>query len=218
MATLVAPGVARFTISGTVSGTTTWANIWDCRILGSTETDRADLCAQYAGLILQTWDTTIATRVHEAVVATQCSWVDLDSIDGSTGAVTTGLTVPGPFNGGQTGAIATTNIAGLATKNVTSARGARNGRWYQVGYIESQIDGNIMTGSNFTTARQTYVDFLTQLTDPAAIEDGSFLPCVVHTRNVGTPSNPVIEYTGNDVIQQFVFQPLMATQRRRLRR
>lgn len=218
MASIVAPGVARFTISGTVAGTDTWANIWDCRILGSTEVDRAELCRLYAGWLLQTWDTTIATRVHEAVVATQVAWVDLDSATGSTGAVTTGLTVSGPFNGGQTGAISTTNIAGLATKNVTSARGSRNGRWYQVGYIESQIDGNIMTGANFTAAAGTYTAFLDAVTDPEEIPEGSFLPVVVHTRNDGTPTNPNIVYAGNDVIQSFVFQPRMATQRRRLRR
>lgn len=216
---LVAPGVIRFTLNGTVEGTHTWANIWDVRALGSTEQDRADLALRYAGHLLDAWNETIATLLHNTVVLDNVSWVDLDSEEGSTGETSVGFETTGPYAGDRTGFVAPVNTAILATKNVTSARGRRRGRMYIPGMPEAEISAGTLNNNYVTDANTQLANFLEEVTDPDELSTwGSFLPVVVHTENIGTPENPNIVYLDDSVITSLRAQSLAATQRRRLRR
>lgn len=212
---LVAPGVVRFAINGTFAGTRPWTNIWDVDMLAPIGESRELACLAYANEIVPVWDGSIAQSISEQVVMTDITWVDLDSETGSTGAIST--TGGAGTEGDQTGPVLPANVAVLATKQAASARGSRNGRMYIPGLPESDADGLDISAGALATLNDRLDAFLTALTDPASVQPVAAQPVVLHTRNIGTPSNPNIVYAGHDPILTLVAQSRLATQRRRLR-
>jgi len=215
---LIAPGVARFTLNGTNAGSNTWANIWDARMLGDVAADRAEACSIYAQLIIDVWSYSISSSQTDDVTLTSVSWVDLDSAEGSTGSQSLGFAELPPYVGAQSGAGSPLQVSVLAIKGGSSQRGSRNGRMFIPGIPEADADEANMASGPLGVLNDRLETFLFALTDPSDIPDFSVLPCVVHTRNVGTPQNPEIEYVSNSVITSLQAVPRLATQRRRLRR
>lgn len=215
---LIAPGIVRYTLSGTIGGTKKWANIWDVDILIAGEQTREDACREYAEVLMANWVQNVMLSLSIAIALTEVSWVDLDSADGSTGSINTTPLDPGPYEGAETGEAITPQTSVLVTKVASSARGSRNGRMYLAGFRESDIDFDRLD-SGYAAIVQTRMDsFLATVTDPAELSPSSCLPCVVHTRNAGTAENPNIVYTGRGVIQRLEVNLETATQRRRQRR
>lgn len=210
---LIAPGCMRFTVSGTIDGGGSWANIWDVRVLADVANDRGVVARDYASVLINQWVAQLAPIVTSNVGLTSVSWVDLDSADGSVGTVA-GTASPGLRNAAPT----PNNVAILVTKAGTGTRGQRTGRWYQVGIPEGEADWQSLTGNYRSEAQDAFTGWLEETTDPEGV-DASVLPTVIHTRR-SDPDDPTSElvYTGNSLITGMIVQTRMATQRRRLRR
>lgn len=215
---LIANGVVRFSLNGTAAGEVTWANIWDVWMGGVADADRPARCQTYAGLLMEWWESNIALSLTDDIILTSVAWVDLDSADGSTGLVTDGPNTSPPYTGALAQIPSPVNSAMLVTKVGASQRGSRNGRMYLLGFPEVEA-GNTTLGTSYAEVLQERLDtFLSQTTDPAEIPEEGINPCIVHTRNEGTPENPNIVYAGMSFITGLTLQTRLATQRRRLRR
>ena len=221
MAAIVAPGVCRFTVNQTFAGQPV-ANIIDMRIdtTGSV-ISRHDAILDQAAKIIDGWDDRIRISQADDLSCNSVSWVDLDEADGETGerSVTSATTWPAVGGGGS--APFSANVAVLITKTLEqSSRNRRNGRMYLCGGAETWTTAgapNQVDAATRTTLNSNLALFLSGITS----ENGAFGydsdMCVVHTRNAGTPENPDIVFDGNSDVLSLTVQPLLATQRRRLR-
>lgn len=92
---LIAPGVARFSIIGSIAGQDV-INVIDIKFSPADLESRAEGCARLAGDLLNQWSDHILPTLCNEYTAIEVRWVDLDSISGSTGAVnsTDGSTWP----------------------------------------------------------------------------------------------------------------------------
>ena len=221
MAPLIAPGIARFTVNQSFAGQPV-ANILDVRIdtTGSLDS-RLEACTECARDILSNWDDHIRISQADDLTCLSVSWVDMNSESGSTGEVTTGTGAVWPAVGGGGSAPFSANVAVLVTKVLeTGTRNRRNGRMYLCGGAETwttagapnQVDAATRATLNANLA--TFVNDVNNGGDP--FEAQWFLG-VTHTTNVGTPEEPDIVFDGFSDLSAMVVQPLLATQRRRLR-
>lgn len=215
---LVAPGVARFTYNGDFGGPgSAWANVIDIDMLGDVSIDRAEMCLLMAGVLGKAWVDHIAENVVSSVTLRDVSWVDLDSATGSTGSTTDFVDVDAPQSGTNVGDMLARNTCYLIKKGGGSQRGARSGRWYVPGINEEEAGEVNISAERVTQFNADLLFYLGQITDPVFDPAFSAQPVVVHTRNTGTPSAPNIIYTGKTPITTMTCDPIMATQRRRLR-
>ena len=214
MAGLIAPLIARFTVSGT-SSTGVWANVFDYQLLAGTETDRAEICAAHAAVIGSAFAAEFIPYMTNSSSLQQVSWVDLDDADGSTGSVANIVV------GSDTTDPATTNTSVLIRKIAPGGgRAARNGRMYFGNISEAAVTTGILDGTFQSALQSDANQFLQSTTDPSQPNFGDYSAemVVVHTTNVGTPSNPVYEYAGDNFVTALQVDSLAATQRRRMRR
>lgn len=214
---IVAPGVCRYYVNQTYRDRRV-VNIIDLVVndtVGPTSRDEAVNSA--AGDVLDAWDQYIRGGQSELLRCDTVSWVDLNSEDGSTGEISSTADTTWPAFGGALGQALPSNVAILVTKQTSSRRGSRNGRMFVAGLTEQNCVGNLIEGGFLSTITADYGDFTEALTETGVIADYQTFPTVVHTRNVGTPSAPVIEYVDNTQITSFSPQATVATQRRRLR-
>lgn len=217
----IVPGVCRFTYNGSYEGRPI-ATVLDFRIdTTGAFTSRSEAIADQASTLVSAWSACIAPVVSNQFQLESVDWLDLDEADGSVGSISGGL----PDSGALETAPFPGNVAVLITKEVIRQRGLRNGRWYQVGYVESGTatsTPNALGGGDLDLLQAAYNDWLDaanhENADPFFYDSNL---CVVHilTREEPVPPATVgAPLTGesNDVTALSV-QSLLATQRRRLR-
>lgn len=185
MAALVAPGICRFTVNGTYAERPI-ANIVDMQIdTTGTTTDRDDACFRMAGVLLNQWTDDILPLVADNYQATSVSWVDLNSLTGSTGERTSTDAETWPASGEGTQAANSSAIAFRVDKSSVARRGQRQGRMYLVGVPESATeDGspNTLIGGVVTAMNSALASFLDNIRQEDA-DPGNYQSrmVVVHT-------------------------------------
>lgn len=216
--TIVAPGICRYTVHGTL-GTRPTANILDFRIdtTGSTES-REEAIEAMCGIIINEWSDHVLPQVCAPYTATSVSWVDLDEEDGSTGSRTSTGQETWPKVATRSGTPAPANTSVLVTKVGSSRRGQRNGRLYLAGPPEGEVGTQNLT-STYQAAVQASMESMLGNMNQSETTLGEYesYMVIVHTRDVGTPGNPDIVFTGSSDVSALSVSGTAATQRRRLR-
>lgn len=212
---LVFGGVCRYTIEGTILGAPC-ANVLDIAIdtAGGSGTARQDGVEAVAERLVDIWPNNVLSTSYSFDAV---SWVDLDSQDGVTGSVTASATNNLPQDGGHGGDPYTAAVAILINKVTTARRGQRQGRMFVPGLVELDVSGNFIIPAWRTTLGDSFDLFLEQL--EAVDTTFTFAPklVVVHTRNTGTPANPVIVADGTSEVTALAVNARVSTQRRRNR-
>jgi hypothetical protein len=210
MPPIVAPGVCRFTLHGTVNARP-WAAVFDMDIDSDILGDRNINIRDQAQVFLNEWIDHIRQGCSVSTQLTSVSWVDLDSLDGTTGEradATAPRVMPGV--GVISGDAAPGNAAVLAIKTTDGGRGTRGGRTYWAGVAESHTTLNALTSAALTTWNSTTEDFLAGVNQD---HDGAFdydsRMQVLHAP--GGVFESMAEVTDYSPVS------LLATQRRRLR-
>lgn len=211
MAALVAPGCARFTVNAVYSGQPV-ANIIDMQVdtTGSPET-REQALFDAAGDIINNWDDHVRALLCAPYVAQSVSWVDLNSLDGSTGERSTTSDTTWPAVGGSAAQAFPGSVALRIDKRQDGGRRARNGRMYLVGINEGgQGNGtnNTWDGGILTTFNTAMAAFLSGINDQLPGSDVQKQMVVIHTVD-----GAFVSYSDVTALQA---NPLVASQRRRL--
>lgn len=217
----IVPGVCRYTINGRNQGRAI-ANVLDYRIdTTGSPTSRPDAIEALAGVLINEWCDSILPRLTNEYQFLSVSWVDLDEEDGSTGArtVTSQETLP------QFGTLATpslvSNVALLVEKNIPRQRGRRNGRMFINGLDEDATapdTPNTLPGTQVTAWNAALAAFLgdTQQNVPYTAD-----MVVTHILTYDPPLTPggrPRPATGDHaIVSSLTVDPVLATQRRRLR-
>lgn len=212
---IVAPGVTRFTVSGTYAGQPV-ANVLDFRYAAVTGAvpDRPVANQAMAEQIEQAYkDSGMFARLSTQLSYTETSWVDLDSLDGDVGSFTWTSAGTGTNTNGMPG-----NVALRLNKTASGQRGARPGKIYLPGVGENETSGNVndLTGANITAWQGIADAFYTALTDTIAVEADSFagVLVIVRTRRPSPDADPI--YVGYSIVQGLQVQSRLSSQRRRL--
>lgn len=215
---LVAPGICRYSLNHTYLGRPA-VNILDIHLIGSGPggPGRETKIERMGRKIIDSWVGTIMQSLSSSTTFNSVSYVDLDSEDGVTGTVVAGDGVSLPQAGAGAGAPISANTTTLVTKQGLSARGQRNGRWFLTPPTEDNINGNTIAGS-YVTALQGRLDtFLLDMINGDDPDVGTTSMAIVHTKNTGTPTDPIITWTGNTDVIKLVANNQVASQRRRNR-
>jgi hypothetical protein len=224
----VVNGVCRYTINGSMNGRAV-ANVLDVFIdTTGTVTARPTAVQAFAGIVLDAWHNRILPTICAVYTAQSVTWVDLDSATGTVGSRASTPTHTWPFAGTNAIAAQAGNACALMHKNLSSTRGSRKGRMYLPGLAESYTDPaapNVLTTSAisaYTTALNSfYNDVHLTAGGPFAYDTH---PVVSHvlTREPIDPAHPdrvPAPLTGVGItVTSFTIDPVLATQRRRLRR
>lgn len=206
---LIVPNVARYTVEGTYLDAPV-ANVIDMFIpdgwAGYTRDDAVELVGRN---VLTGWYDEILPVMKGQYIATEVSWVDLNTADGSTGTVVIGnrAEVTLPYPGAIGGEPYTAAVATLVTKNTVARRGERQGRMFLCPPGESDIVGNTIGSDYLNALNSALSDFVEYL---YAGTDNTTYPVVVHQAAGGTfgTSTPVTGMTA---------RARVSTQRRRNR-
>jgi len=221
----VVPGVCRFTVNGTVNQRPC-ANVVDYFVdtTGSTMS-RDTACYNLAGVILNQWSSDIISKLNSNYQAQQVGYVDLNAPDGSVGARSVSGGNTWPKNGTLLNAPMVGNTAYLVRKLISGKRNARSGRLYLPGVGESDTDtaspNQILTAVR--TALQTVCSSFLTTTAAESAGVGSYASWMVVTKitgryppeegqEIGSPSTGI-----SNRVTSLLVDPLLATQRRRLR-
>lgn len=214
---LIAPNIVRYTINGTYLGRPT-ANIMDMYVEDETGVGtREDRIPQVADILQGAWDQHILPNQSSSFTAVSVSWVDLNSEDGVIGTVSSGAGGVWPAPGETGGNPYTGAVACLITKAATARRGQRQGRMFLPGLTEAYVSGNEIDSTYLNDLQPALDLFVNQITYSDLAPFEGFWPVVVHTRNDGTPTNPVIVFTGASRVEEMSAQVRVASQRRRNR-
>lgn len=216
---LIVPGVARFAVNQTLAGRNV-VNVLDYRIdtTGSTMS-RDDAVAGQAGSIVEQWADLIVDQQVNDVSFVSVSWVDLNSSSGSTGTATTGGGYTLPVPGLGTAAPLPGNAAVLVRKNAGGGRATRSGRLYLAGMSEvgtSTTNGNELDPAVVSGVTAAFTSFLANTNEVDTFGTAFSSEMVVVHITARDADNKPIAGVGNPVTSM-VCDPLLATQRRRLR-
>lgn len=186
MAALVAPGICRYAINGSYAGRAV-VNILDMKIdtTGST-ISRDEAIEAQAELIIDGWTVQVLDYlVVDNYSANELTWVDLDSLTGSTGAKSSTAVSNWPDNGLGAQEPMPGNVALRVNKRTNAARGERQGRMYLCGVAENQTDNanpNALSSAFVTGGNERLADLLTDITkETVGPSDWSSQLHVVHT-------------------------------------
>lgn len=214
MPPLVAPGVCRFSSYGTIFDRP-WACIIDMHIDSQDGSERPGYIADQAEVINNEWIDHLRPRFSSDWRLLGTKFVDLNSLTGVTGDVTTATaprTMPSVGAGVANGV--PPNTALLVKKMAAGGRSARNGRWYLAGITETQVAGNNITASELSPYQTGLNDFRSGINQsgknppPLTGTYDSELVVVHTTAGVFTSFTPVTSLQA---------QARPASQRRRLR-
>lgn len=214
MATLVAPDMVRLAFNGSMAGQDI-VNILDVAVTDyGLGLSRDDAVFEMVGDALNNFADHVVPLLTDNYSFNSVSWVDLDSLDGSTGERTSTADTSLPLNGQDTGAPMPGGVALLVTKVNSGGRRTRNGRWYLSGIAEGVTDPSNPNTANaqfVTTANTALEAFRSGIEgiEEVGVNNYTSSPNVIHTVNGN--------YVGRDKITAFVVQPTLATQRRRQR-
>lgn len=215
-APIVAPGICRFTIHGQYAGQEI-ANVLDIDIDSDAGTDRDNNIVDQAEIIVSAWVTHICPNLSNTYQADEVSWLDLNALDGSVGVTTTGTGPDFPQVGGVGGNPMPGSISYMVTKNVAAKRGARKGRMFLVGVPESvtsSLEPNLVLSATVIALNTALAQFLADVNQNGGAY-GSHLK-VLHTKNNGTPEDPIIIYNGQSEVTSLIASSKIHSQRRRL--
>lgn len=211
---LVVGGVCRFTYDMTY-GDRDCHNVVDMHIFDrSVATSRHDAITDQAQILADQWSADLAEHFPPALTLNAVSWVDLDTETGEIGSLDVGE------SGTDNTVCFPGNVAVLVTKNVTSERGSRKGRFFVMGYPEASTDSaevNVLTDSARDAFQDDWDDWLGNVNQDGAIDPPSYKSnlVVVHItdRDVdGHPSAGVYH-----TVSGLTVESRLSTQRRRLR-
>lgn len=219
---LVVGGLVRFAINQRYGGNVV-TNIWDVHVDGHGTADRPGAANNLAGIILDAWSVNVLANQSNTMAAESVSWIDMNSADGQTGSRSTTATRTWPAVGPNTDPGMPGNVSVLVRKITDGGRGQRNGRMYLAGIAEAftaATTHNELSPSIVTTINGRMADFLTAVDGDhdlggvtAAYTANSVVTRVLTRDPDGKP------LTGDfATIQSLIVDPLLATQRRRLRR
>lgn len=218
---LVVPDICRFTVNQELEGNNI-ANIIDCQVdTTGSSMSREEAIEQLAGVIIDAWGAGPLSYQVNDLSLVSVSWVDLDEADGSTGTRTTTGTYTLPVTGDSVGAPLPANTSVLVKKTLaTGGRAHRSGRMFIAGFPEdatatdngNRLDTAVATGVQ--TVMDTFLEDLVQ-TDPLGTQYASEMVVVHVTARDGDGHPTAGDYRA---VGDLVVDPLLATQRRRLRR
>lgn len=205
MPPIVFPKAVRFAVGGTIHDRP-WVNIFDITLSEARPAAEADILLK-AEQLMDSYFTSIAPLVVSTWNIAKCSWVDLDSLNGTTGVITDTPTNTFPKVGGSATQGASGNVALLAKKTVFGGRTIRNGRTFFCGIKESDTDGqNILSTplGNWNTA----LSALAGVANGVAGGSTCVFGCISQAAGGAVGFNPVAGYQA---------EVRLATLRRRLR-
>lgn len=215
MAAIVAPGICRYSINGTLDGQPV-VNVLDLNISDVVNGSREDAVATACGDIINQWADHVLPLVTDEYRFDSVSWVDLDSIDGSTGerSSTDGTTLP--QNGGDAGACMPGGVALLVRKIGSGGRRERNGRWYIAGISEGVTAlGTVNTvNSGYVALANTAFESVRSGLEGA---EGPGINGVSYTSSPNIVHTVDGVYVGKSRITTLSVDDRLATQRRRQR-
>jgi hypothetical protein len=223
---LIADNICRFTVNGTYGGRNT-ANILDMRVeqTGSI-TDREEAIKDQAKVIVSAWVDEINPRLVDDYSANSVSWLDLDSLSGSTGQTNLGTGTNMPDTGNEVGAAAPGNVALRVLRNTVAVRGQRQGRMYLAGMPETETGAgtpNTILPASVTAWNAELATFLAAINQNAGLVPPNYNSAlvVVHTTvnrvNPADPSTWVLVYEGSSDVTSLTMDATVGSQRRRLR-
>lgn len=210
---LVAPGICRYAINQTYGGRPA-VNIIDMQVDTTGEvTDRDQACFRIAGDILNNWVDHVQGVQTSQVAFQSVSWVDLNSLNGSTGerSATTDKTLP--TTGTASGGNAPGNVAFRVNKGGTARRGERSGRMYLVGVPEEANENSAANEVNdawIGYVNTAMADFLAGVNDAEGDPLGTQRQMVVLHVVDGV-------YQGYSDVNDLTCDARFGSQRRRLR-
>lgn len=214
MATLVAPDMVRLAFNGRMAGQDI-VNILDVAVTDyGPGVAREEVVFEMVGDALNNFADHVVPLLTDNYSFNSVSWVDLDSLDGSTGERTSTADTTLPVVGQDAGAPMPGGVAMLVTKVNSGGRRTRNGRWYLSGIAEGVTDPDNpnTVNSGFVGIANTALEAFRsgiEGVESAGAFNYTSSPNVIHTVNGN--------YVGRDRITQFVVQSTLATQRRRQR-
>lgn len=214
MAALVAPGICRYALHGTYAGRPV-VNIIDMKIdTTGTTVSRDDSIFEIAGDILNNWfDEIVNFIICEDFTFTKVTWLDLNSLDGAVGERSSTSVHTLPLNGALTNPPMPGNVALRVNKNTIGRRGERQGRMYLCGIAEDLTASggpNMVQPGDIPAINAGLATFLDNITDESVVgQTDTKKMHVVHTKD-GV-------FTSSSTVTALVVDPMVASQRRRLR-
>jgi len=190
---------------------------YTCSGGGVAGTDRHTEIDDAATRIVAAWQTDLLPHFCSDYTLENISWVDLDSSTGEVG--TKSFSGSSPHVGGNTAAGATPQVAVLVKKITSGGRGSRQGRIYLAPPPEAGMDAaGLLIGSYLSDVQIALRAFLSHSTTDTVAGVGEISDMVVThfgPRPIrGSVDNRVGTHTK---VTDLVLEPLVATQRRRLR-
>lgn len=215
----VVNGVARYSIESTLLGKP-HVNVMDIKIdtTGSV-LSRAECVEEQATILRDEWASEVLPLLVDDLVLTGVSWVDIDDTDGSTGSV--GVSGVPDTSGDDAGAPLVPNTAALVKKLTTSQRGHRNGRMYIGGLNETLVSAAGIIDVTFAGTLQAGLDAFKTDSEQDGSGPGGWSSQFVVTHFPPIP-DPIpsgdTTFVGeSSVVSALQLDPIVATQRRRLR-
>lgn len=216
---LIVPNVARYSVNGRYLGNgRATSTIIDLEITNVVNDSRANAVREGALLVLLSWDVTIRGVQVDEWQAQSVSFVDMDSQNGATGIESSN---GWPVNGGVAGEAVAFNTGVLVRKNLLGGdRSRRAGRWTLPGVPEAAVaSGYTLQGANLGQWQTEVEDFLNAVNGLMSWNGASAAAdvamCVTHITGRDAEGNPVAgDYR---LVESLEVQPILATQRRRLR-
>jgi hypothetical protein len=221
----IVPTVCRYSLHATYGGRNV-DNVLDFHVdtTGST-VSRADAVQGLAIVIIDKWWARFSTVVTNELSFQSISWVDLNSATGTVGALSVTPTNTFPKNGivGTSGLAGNTSV--LLTKVTASVRGARSGRMYMCGLPETGTtlgQPNLVNAASVGTWQTAATGFFndTHLTGGGPLTyDATMVVSHILTYDPPVPphTHPKPATGEAHTVSQLVVNPVLATQRRRLR-
>lgn len=202
---LVIPNVCRFAVHG-LTGTRPWVNVFDASIPEGRPGAEGTIKKIAEGL-LDTYYNNLRTLCHTSWIIQSCSWVDLNSANGTTGSINSTPNHTFPAAGTRTGEAVAANTAVMARKTTTRGRGMKNGRTYFSGITEAGTNGNVLATGENTTWNAACDAIRSIIQNAGGTSSAQFVVAGV-TKTGATHANPITAYSVDTTL---------ATQRRRLR-
>lgn len=214
---LIAPDVVRFNINGSYLGRPC-VNVLDMVVQPDDSGEGRDQAIiDTAGQIINVWCEEMLDFFTQSYSFDSVSWVDLNSEDGFVGVRTSTDTNTLPDLGNIIQPAYSGAVATLVTKETSSRRGQRPGRWFLAPPGEDAVNGNFLVGTYLEALNTALSEVVERLTETGIALGINYFPTVIHTRNTGTPTNPNIVYEGNTQVTNFSAAQRVSTQRRRNR-
>ena len=211
MPPIVAPGICRFATHGRIFDRP-WVAILDMHIESGGIGGREDNIIDQAKVLNNEWIDHFRPLLTSSWFVDGTRWVDLDTLNGSTGD-STQVDAPRvlPSAGGGVANGMSPNVALLIKKISGGGRATRSGRMYLCGITETQVEGNNIPGANLTPFVNACSAFLSAINQSGATSFGGYDSHLVVVHTVGG------SFVDHDSVTQLLPQSRPATQRRRLR-